>query len=132
MTDKELLPCPISGEVALKDVWTPEDGQHRDYGRNTWIVTIKSSIISVSGSSLVSEEEAYKRAIKAWNTRAKTQREKELVEALKGLSDMYGAAFDRVDGDLVMMGSHVDLFEACHAKAQEVLFKATEEGELWN
>ena len=52
----------------------------------------------------------------------------ELIEALKGLSDMYAAAFDRVDGALVMMGSHVDLFEARHAKAQEILLKATKEG----
>lgn len=52
----------------------------------------------------------------------------ELVEALKGLSDMYGAAFDMVGGDLIMTGSHVDLFEERHAKAQEVLNKATKEG----
>lgn len=45
----------------------------------------------------------------------------EALAALKGLSDLYGHAWDRVDGALVMMGDSVDRFEKAHADAYDVL-----------
>ena len=47
----------------------------------------------------------------------------ELLAALKGLSDMYVYAWDRVDGGLVMMDSGVMKFEAAHKKASTALKK---------
>lgn len=80
---KELKNCPFTGEKPRIDVWTPEDGHHRDYGRGAWIVTIMSSCVDMEGSSLDSEEDAYSNAIKAWNTRATTKGEAELLKALE-------------------------------------------------
>lgn len=48
----------------------------------------------------------------------------ELYEALKALSAMYAATWDRVDGDLVMMGETVDKFEIAHQQAAAALAKA--------
>ena len=67
--DSELKNCPFTGEVPKVDVWTPECGQHRDYGRGVWIVTIKSSSVEIKGSSMQSKGEAQNDAIEAWNKR---------------------------------------------------------------
>lgn len=44
-----------------------------------------------------------------------------LRAALKDLSDMYTHAWDRADGDLVMMGASVPRFEKVHSAARIAL-----------
>lgn len=44
-----------------------------------------------------------------------------VVSALRDLAAMYSHAWDREDGALIMMGSSVQYFERCHAKAQRAL-----------
>ena len=48
----------------------------------------------------------------------------DLLSALEELSSMYGHAWDRVDGALVMMGSSIERFENAHEKARAALAKA--------
>ena len=50
----------------------------------------------------------------------------ELLEALKGLSDMYTHAWDVVGGGLLMSEQSVEKFEAVHAAAVAAIAKATE------
>lgn len=45
----------------------------------------------------------------------------ELTSALKGLSDMYCFAWDRVDGGLMMMDSGLERFEREHGVARDLL-----------
>jgi len=45
-----------------------------------------------------------------------------LRSALKGLSDMYTWAWDKVDGGLMMSSSGVERFEKAHQRAYEVLY----------
>lgn len=55
---------------------------------------------------------------------AKLEKENdELEAALKGLSDMYAQAWDRVDGGLMMMDSGVKRFEKAHSVAYKLLEK---------
>ena len=65
-----LASCPFGGDNPKLTVWTPQDGQHRDYGGGAWIATVKSAAIELSKSSLTSEAVAIEAAIAAWNTRA--------------------------------------------------------------
>lgn len=46
----------------------------------------------------------------------------DMRSALKGLSDMYGSTWDRVDGGLMMIDSGVERFEKAHQRAYEVLY----------
>lgn len=48
----------------------------------------------------------------------------ELLEALKELSAMYASTWDRVGGDLVMMGGGIERFEAAHQVARDAIAKA--------
>lgn len=68
MTDKELLPCPLCNS---DDVYVLSGAAYR----------VKCMACYTSGSFGEKEE-----AIKAWNTRAKTQREKELEDMLIAIS----------------------------------------------
>lgn len=53
-------------------------------------------------------------------SRAEVERN-EFRSALKGLSDMYGSTWDRVDGALMMMDSGIKRFEKAHAIAYKIL-----------
>jgi hypothetical protein len=44
-----------------------------------------------------------------------------LAEALRGLSNLYGFAWDRVDGGLMMMEAGVERFDIAHEKALAAL-----------
>lgn len=66
----ELKLCPFTGDVPKTSLWTPSDGEHRDFARGAWIFFIRSSVIEISGSSMTSESEAKERAIAKWNARA--------------------------------------------------------------
>ncbi len=52
-----------------------------------------------------------------------------LREALTGLSNMYGSAWDRVDGGLMMMGTGIERFEKTHHAAQIALGTAPSEAD---
>lgn len=46
-------------------------------------------------------------------------------DAMSGISDMYTHAWDRVDGDLVMMGRSIELFETRHTELKEQITALT-------
>jgi len=81
MTDKqELLPCPYCGEdVSLEQPQYEESDE--------WWGVICRSTKNLGGTCAIEQTPSRTKqaAIKRWNTRAKTQREKELEEALKDI-----------------------------------------------
>lgn len=83
--------CPFTGEVPTTSLWTPDDGEHRDYARGAWIFFINSSLVEVAGASTSSEKEAFDKAVSRWNGRDQRNILNDIEEAvnLAIVSDEY-------------------------------------------